>query len=131
MKYTWLPQLLREIAEVAGLDAALALAAARGGQRVRIPAAIADQDHWLVQTVGIDAATAICEMYRGGSHGADLEIPVGPAGLNSKVGRQIKELIDAGASSNEIVRRTGVVFRTVTRHRAKARNTDKRQGRLF
>ena len=55
MSYDWLPPLLAEIAEVAGLDAALALASARGGSRITIPAH-PRADHWFARAVGMEAA---------------------------------------------------------------------------
>lgn len=65
MSYDWLPPLLAEIAEVAGLDAALALAEARGGSRITIPAR-PRPDHWFAQTVGMEAAEKIAAFYRVG-----------------------------------------------------------------
>jgi len=86
-----LPALLSEIAEVvgealkdrkAGVEAALKLAQAKGGQRVHIPAQ-ARADHWLAQTLGQRAADAICAHYRvgeEGERGAELDIPLGAGG---------------------------------------------------
>ena len=130
MSYSWLPPVLAEIADIAGLDAAMALAEARGGQRVFIPAS-AGPDHWLVRTVGETAASLICEHYRGGTNGETIDVPAGPASSYRKQARKIRQMIDGGASSNEIVRATGLVFRTVTRHRARARSADNRQGKLL
>lgn len=79
MSYDWLPPLLAEIAEVAGLDAALAMADARGGSRITIPAR-PRPDHWLVQAVGVDAAKLIADHFRVGNSGLIVELPVGPTG---------------------------------------------------
>lgn len=46
-----LPSVLGEIADVAGIAAALAIADKVGGTRINIPARVQD-DHWLVETVG-------------------------------------------------------------------------------
>lgn len=120
-----LPPLLEDIAEAAGLDAALALAEAKGGQKVYFPASPGD-DHWLCRLVGREAAIAICIL-----HGVrNLEIPRGPAGSAQKLRRRIARLIADGASTNEIARTCRVSFRTVTRHRTRARG-DERQGDLF
>lgn len=57
-------QILTEIAEVAGWEAALKLVDAFGGRSVRIPAA-ADDDHWLTMAVGKEAAAKLCARYTG------------------------------------------------------------------
>lgn len=118
--YSWLPPLLDEIAELAGLEAALALAEAAGGEKRYIPGD-PTPDHWLTQACGAQAAAKIAYRYGGNL----LEIPRGPAGSAAKTARRIRDMMEAGASSNEIARATGVVFRTVTRHRAKARKSGK------
>ncbi|MBX3527539.1 MAG: hypothetical protein KF904_15150, partial [Rhodoblastus sp.] len=73
-----LPPLLNEIAEVAGVVAAVAIAEARGGTRVHFPARAPD-GHWLVALVGREAADELCAHFRatqaGGSY---VLIPVGP-----------------------------------------------------
>lgn len=58
-----LPGVLGEIADVAGIPAALAIADQVGGTRINIPARAKD-DHWLVQTVGREAADQICDYFR-------------------------------------------------------------------
>ena len=93
MSYSWLPPVLAEIADIAGLDAAMALAEARGGQRVFIPAS-AGPDHWLVRTVGETAASLICEHYRGGTNGETIDVPAGPASSYRKQARKIRQMID-------------------------------------
>ena len=53
-----LPGILGEIADVAGIPAALAIADEVGGTRINIPARAGD-DHWLVKTVGREAAETV------------------------------------------------------------------------
>lgn len=118
--YSWLPPLLDEIAEMAGLEAALSLAEAAGGEKRYIPERPAP-DHWLTQACGPEAAGKIGHRFGG----TLLEIPRGPAGNAAKTAKRIRDMLAQGASSNEIARVTGVVFRTVTRHRAKARKGGK------
>lgn len=122
-----LPPLLAEIAEIAGLEAALAMAEARGGQKIYIPSPDrVGPTHWLAETVGLDAARKL-----GARFGSNLiEIPFGPAASVHRLRRRIARMIEAGASSNTIAAACGVTFRTVTRHRARARGDDA-QGDLF
>lgn len=122
-----LPPLLAEIAEVAGLDAALAIAEARGGQKVYIPTPDrVGPTHWLAEVVGLDAARKLGARF-GSCH---LELPFGPAASVRRLRGRIARMIAEGASSNTIAAACGVTFRTVTRHRTRARGDDA-QGDLF
>ena len=122
-----LPPLLAEIAEVAGLDAALTLAEELGGQKIYMPTAERLRDtHNLAEMLGFDAARKLAARYGGDM----LEIPLGPACSETRLRRRIARMIESGASSNAIAAACGVTFRTVTRHRAKTRGDDS-QGNLF
>lgn len=113
---TSLPNVLREIAEAAGLPAAIALAARCGGTRVYIPARVTD-GHWLADCVGREAADAICKLIGGG----EVDIPLGNTGaypqLRRTIAKRVHELDQAGASAATIARRASVTERTVRRHR--------------
>lgn len=126
-----LPPLLCEIAEVAGIRAAIALAEARGGNRVYFPTpgALSDE-HWLVKIVGGEAAMKICKHFSPGHH-VELELPLGPTGNRADVWRQLARLIKEGAPSGVITRRLRISRRTVVRHRARIRLSDDRQTDLF
>lgn len=124
-----LPALLAEIAEVAGLKAALQLAAERGGNRVYIPERAAD-DHWLVRAVGREAADMICAHFAVPS-GIELEVPRGPTGRQAEHYRRLSQLIAEGAPSGQITHELGISRRTVTRHRAKRRDPDQLQLFIF
>lgn len=117
MSYTWLAPLLSEIAEVAGLDAALALAAARGGSRVSFPAKL-PKTHWLIDCVGLEAATLICEEFRGGTYGGVVDLPVGPTGSANAVRREVDRMIKAGMSADQIAMKMKVHRTTVFRRKA-------------
>lgn len=122
MSYSRLPKLLGEIAEVAGLDAALALAKKRGGTEIYVPPAPGD-DHWLVQALGREAAEAICTIY--GS--TRQKVPLGPTGSIAEIRRTVDRMIAEGKSTREIALAAGYTERTIHRRRAKLRN----QGELF
>jgi hypothetical protein len=121
-----LPPLLSEIAEVAGLSAALALADARGGNRVYFPAPPnLREGHPLVKIVGREAAMKICEHFAK-LGGIELEVPRGPTGSRADQGRFLAQLIEEGVPSGIITRRLGISRRTVARHRARMRLADDR-----
>ena len=128
-----LPAVIAEIAEIAGPEAAWALARAKGGTRVFIPAE-AKADHWLVELVGIEAARRICAHYRimsGNSrmNGVWLLIPMAAAARSAE---RWTEALSQGLSIAETALRMGVHERTVSRRRAEhGRGNDKRQGTLF
>ena len=118
MSYSWLPPLLSEIAEVAGLEAALAMADARGGSRVSIPARASD-DHWLVVTLGREAADRICAHFRAGYGGSVIDLPLGPSSSANATRRSVDRMIRAGASANQIALAVRVHRSTVFRRKGK------------
>jgi hypothetical protein len=133
---SYLPPLLAEIAEVAGLPAALKLAKEKGGVECYIPARAPD-DHWLVQCVGREAADKLCahfvaaiESDSGRSrHGVKILLPLGESGTAADARRRAREALDNGASLSEAARRSGLHQRTVQNIRARMK--DRRQGSLF
>lgn len=130
-RHPWLPAVLAEIAEVAGLEAALALAGARGGTEIYVPPSV-DADHWLVETAGAEAAAAICRHFAGNGHGCRLEIPLGPKGAAARLRRQVDRMIAEGKSEREIALATGYSGRGVRMRKARQRDErDSGQGSLF
>lgn len=117
----WLPALLAEIAQVAGLDAALKLAEARGGTEIYVPAE-APAGHWLAETVGLEAAAAICAHFTGSGPGCRLELPNGPAGSFAQIRRKVDRMIAEGKSEREIALACGYTGRGVRMRRARARD---------
>lgn len=111
-----LPALLIEIAEIAGLEAALTLADRYGGNRVYIPRSSPD-GHWLMLCVGRVAADAICRHFAMPS-GIELELPRGPVLNRTQRQQRLRKLIVQGLTSPEITRRLGITRRTVTRNRS-------------
>lgn len=113
----FLPGLLGEVAQVAGVRAALALASERGGTRAYIPSvATLHPGHWLAQAVGFEAAVRIAE--RWGSE--TVAVPLGPSsGSRASQWRKIRLGLQSGHSLAAIARAAGVTERTVLRHKEK------------
>jgi hypothetical protein len=122
-----LPAVIAEIAEVAGIEAAWALARARGGQHVFIPAE-ARADHWLTELVGIDAAQKICAFYQVNGSGISVLVPMARL---AQVKALVTEAIAAGKSASQAAGFAGVHERTIFRARKKLRTNSNRQGTLF
>ncbi len=123
-----LPPKLNEIAEVAGLVAAVAIAEARGGTRVHFPARAPD-GHWLVELVGREAADKLCEHFRARpAGGSEVLIPVGPKNFYARARRRALELRGAKPVA-QIALDLGVTQRVVFKWFADVPDT--RQGVLF
>ena len=118
-----LPGVLAEIEDAAGIDAALALARAYGGQTVYVPAR-PKPEHWLVDTVGLEAAGKICDLYRVRDGGARLLIPLARPSL-------LAAALARGASARDAAAAVGVHERTAFRMRRRMRRHDDRQADLF
>ena len=118
-----LPGILAEIAAVAGEDAALAIAAARGGTQVYIPPDPA-RDHWLSLLVGHRMAVAIAERLTCGIDvGRRVELPLGPTGSAAQARAKVDHLIrDGHLSERDIARATGYTTRGVRLRAAKIRD---------
>lgn len=120
-----LPGLLAEIADVAGEEAALAVAQARGGTQIYIPPKPAN-DHWLCELIGIDTARTVCNHLTAGQDRPRREVvPFGPLGREAQLRQQRaadRELMDRmireQKSESEITRATGYTVRTVRKRRA-------------
>ncbi|MBB4018215.1 hypothetical protein GGR16_003249 [Chelatococcus caeni] len=133
MSPSWLPSVLRTIADAAGLDVALVLAERYGGRRVDLPVRL-HEGNWLVEAVGWDAARAIVESFGPGR----LDIPLGPAGTFARMRREIDrryaELENGGASAARIASELGMTERAIRQRRARRRAMqapDRRQKSLF
>nr|WP_246432858.1 helix-turn-helix domain-containing protein [Rhodopseudomonas rhenobacensis] len=118
---------MAEIADVAGLDAALKVAESFGGTRKQVPAQVPDGPHWLTDCVGRRAAEAICKHFRQGTAsgrfgGAYLTIPLGPAGTVAAARRRMAKALLDGKSASEAARIAGMTERTAYRARSRARN---------
>ena len=108
-----LPALMAEIAEVAGVEAAITICDRYGGNRVYIPRYAPDH-HWLVHCVGRVAANALCQHFAVDTTGIELELPTGSALNKAQRRARLERMIAEGYRSPEITRRLGVTRRWVT-----------------
>jgi hypothetical protein len=126
-----LPQVLAEIAMIAGEEAARRVAGAVGGTRVYIPP-IPGADHWLAKLVGIEAARKIADHFTAGVGPLRIDIPLGDTGFIASQQARIDAMIMAGRSERDIALACGYTGRSVRRRRARLREQDdSRQGNLF
>ena len=122
-----LPAVLAEIAEVAGPEAAWAMARVHGGVTVYIPRE-ASQGHWLTELVGLEAARKICDHFRVANTGVRLLIPIAKQAAARE--RLIKAL-EAGMSAPEAASAAGMHERSAYRLRRRIAQRDDAQDELF
>lgn len=122
-----MPVVVAEIESIAGTEAALKLALAKGGRSVYIPFDV-DESHWLAQVVGLEAARKICNHYRVGNTGVRLLIPTAKLAIQR---RRLREALEAGASAPEAAQAAGMHERSAYRERKRKRFKDNRQKSLF
>lgn len=120
-----MPEILIEIAQVAGKEAAWELVRAQGGVTIYLPAEI-KKDHWLVELVGIDAAEKICKHFRSGRGGVRVTIPMAKYATSRE--RLIKAL-EAGMTAPQAALAAGMHERSA--YRARKRIRKEKQGNLF
>jgi hypothetical protein len=125
-----LPGILAQIADIAGEDAALAIAAARGGTQIYIPPS-PDRDHWLSRLVGQHSARAIAERLTCGVGGMRVDLPLGPKGHAARVRAKVDRMIRDNRSERDIALATGYSIRGVRKRKAKLKPGDDRQLPLF
>lgn len=113
-----LPGVLGEIARVAGEEAALAIAEARGGTEIYIPPSPA-RDHWLSRLVGQEAARAIADHLSCGVGGLRVELPLGPHGHIARAQAKVDAMLREGRSERDTALATGYTIRSVRRRRAR------------
>ena len=126
-----LPQVLDEIARIAGEEAAHLVAEAVGGIQVYIPP-VPDADHWLTKLVGRESALKIADHFTGGFGGRRLEIPLHDTGFMASAQAKCDAMLLAGRSERDIARACGYTIRGVRKRKARLKGLrDDRQGHLF
>ncbi|ALJ14247.1 hypothetical protein [Sphingopyxis macrogoltabida] len=113
-----LPGVLAEIAEVAGEEAALALASRVGGTMVYFPPVPAN-DHWICRLIGREAGRAVCDRLTAGVGPRRVEMPLGPTGAQAKKRAQVDELLRADMSERDIALRTGYTISAIRKRKRK------------
>ncbi len=128
-QFAHLPQVLAEIAEVAGIEAAWELAGAVGGTYVHIPSRQMPDDHWLVELVGREAADKIAAHFAGDNARLRLLIPMA---RDAQRRQRLVKALEAGMSAPDAAASAGVHVRTAHRARRRLRrDPDENQGDLF
>lgn len=112
-----LPGVLSTIASVAGQDAALAVADARGGTQIYVPP-IPDAEHWLSKLIGLKAARLVAEELTCGFAGVRVDVPVGPNGPYLQRQAKVDRMLREGRSERDIALATGYSMRQLRRRRA-------------
>ncbi len=110
-----LPGILAEIAQVAGSEAALAVAQARGGSKAYFSEQPRD-DNWLVAAVGRQAASLIARHFACGTGGVELHVPLGPAAGRARIWREIRRRHRQGQTKPQIARALSICERSVQYH---------------
>jgi hypothetical protein len=124
-----LPASVRELVEVIGLAAALAIVEARGGVRLSVPTK-ATADHWLVEVIGLPALEQLVAVYAG----EELEIARCAAALRTLQERRIVAEFESGASNAELARKYQYTERGIRKLRRRVEGEirgETAQGSLF
>jgi hypothetical protein len=114
---TWLPGLLRDIADAHGEERALAFAARFGGRYLHLPA-LPRPDHPVAAAFDEALLAWLIERH---DPLARVIVPKGPDQDRALLARMVAEMQARGASANDIAEATGLHVRRVHAWRAKLR----------
>ncbi len=116
-----LPASVRELVDVIGLAAALAIVEARGGIRLCVPK-MAAPDHWLAQAIGMHALRALVAYYGG----EEIEIAKCAAAMQRLREQEIDAAAQQGETNTTLARRYGYTERGIRklRRRVEAQRDD-------
>lgn len=106
-----LPGLLREIAELIGVPAALTLSRAYGGRRIYVPRRY-DPDHPLVKLLGHAEAIKLIDNYGGMEH---FDVPLASSLARELRNRAVRRDRRMGDSCSTLARRYNTTERTIWR----------------
>lgn len=124
-----LPASVRELVEVIGLAAALAIVEARGGVRLSVPTK-ATAEHWLAELIGLEALEALVAVYAR----EEIEVPRCAAALRTLQERRIVAEFERGASNAELARKYQYTERGIRKLRRRVEGEiqgETAQGSLF
>lgn len=128
-RFAHMPEVLAEIAEVAGAEAAWELAGAVGGTYIHITSRRMPDGHWLVELLGREAADKISEHFAGDNARVRLLIPMA---RNTQRRQRLVKALEAGMTASEAALSSGMHVRTAHRARRRLRRIpDEEQGDLF
>lgn len=117
-----LPALLAEIAEVAGLEAALAVARAKGGVPARFCSRLGPEN-WLVQAVGMEKAELLSQHFTSKRGRIEFDIPLGPTGSYKRDmmarAEAMQRALASGQKTTHTARALGITRRSVQRFNEK------------
>ena len=113
-----LPGVLAEIAEVAGEEAALAIAKVRGGTQIYVPP-VPENDHWLCRLIGREEAKAVCDRLTCGVGPRRVDLPVSPERGAAAVRAKVDAMIREERSERDIAIATGYTIRGIRMRRQK------------
>lgn len=123
-----LPDSMRELVELIGLPATLAIVEARGGIMLSVPKTVAET-HWLVPLIGLPALEQLVAVYSGET----IEIPRCAAALRALREQRIVQEAEH-ASNATLARRYGYTIRGIRKLRRRveaARQANEQQHDMF
>ncbi|KAA6405045.1 helix-turn-helix domain-containing protein [Candidatus Tokpelaia sp.] len=120
-KYAHMPEILQEIANIAGIEATEAIMRSFGGRNIYIPGHIA-RAQWMVELCGEAAARKLIDHFTFDGRGATYLIPMGERATKQK---KLAEYLKQGLSPPAAAKRAGVHMRTA--YRARKNIKDDRQ----
>ena len=122
MERVWLPNLLRDMAEVHGLPMALAFAQRFGGRYLYLPTT-ARADHPVAKAFGVDLLEWLLSRdYH--QPGTRITVPKGPDQDRAQRLRALRTLAARNLTADQVAEETGLHVRTVSRWLARLRAED-------
>lgn len=113
---------MQELAAIIGAENASKLAAAKGGTKIYIPnAERLDEEHWLVQILGMEKARQLCSSH---FRSCCFWLPLGPSSFRRRVQEKIKKHLAEGKNPRDVAILAGVHIRTVMRAKSRAEEAD-------